>query len=306
MALSEPTIAMASNPQRERAIGIGLMFLAVACFSCLDATAKYVSQSVDPLVAVWARYVVSVSLTFLIINPWTQSGVMRTQRPGLQLLRSTLMLFTTICSFTALKYLQLVENMSIQFATPLIVALLAGPMLGEWVGPRRLISIGIGLVGVLIITRPGLGIMHPAALLTLAGTIGYSFFGIITRLLAGHDSSATTTFYSGLVGLVGMTVILPWIWTETPSLTTVALLLLMGTFAALGHWLLVIAHARVPAATLSPFMYSQIIWMLALGYVLFGDWPDTLTFIGAAVVIASGLYLLYRGQVARQEPKRVA
>jgi drug/metabolite transporter (DMT)-like permease len=176
-------------------------------------------------------------------------------------------------------------------------------MLGEWVGPRRLVAIGIGLAGVLIITRPGLGIMHPAALVTLAGTIGYSFFGVLTRMLARHDSSATTTFYSGIVGIVGMTAVLPWIWTSAPSPGTIALLVLMGSFAAVGHWLLVVAHARVPAATLSPLMYSQIIWMLALGYFLFGDWPDFLTFVGAAVVIASGLYLLYRERVTPRQPK---
>ncbi len=101
-----------------------------------------------------------------------------------------------------------------------------------------------------------------------------------------------------------MTAILPWIWTETPSLVTIVLLLLMGRFAAVGHWLLVVAHARVPAATLSPFMYSQIVWMLALGYVLFGDWPDSLTFVGAAVVIASGLYLLYRERVTHRKSRR--
>jgi drug/metabolite transporter (DMT)-like permease len=302
MARHQPSLTVPPDPARQRAAGIALMLLAVACFSCLDATAKYINRTVDPLVTVWARYVVSVFLTSMIINPWTQPGVIRTRRLGLQLLRSALMLFTTICSFTALKYLPLVENMSIQFATPLIVALLAGPMLGERVGLQRLIAIGIGLAGVLIITRPGLGIMHPAAVLTLLGTIGYSFFGILTRRLAAHDSSATTTFYSGIVGIVGMTAVLPWIWTETPSLLTIGLLLLMGSFAAVGHWLLVVAHARVPAAILSPFMYSQIVWMLALGYVLFGDWPDSLTFIGAAVVIASGLYLLYRERVTPRKP----
>src|SRR6476620_64598 len=178
MTLSRSSSAVASTASRQRAVGIALMFLAVLCFSCLDATAKYANRSIDPLVTVWARYAVSVALTSLVINPWTKPGVIRTRRPGLQLFRSALMLFTTICSFTALKYLPLVENMSIQFATPLLVALLAGPMLGEWVGPRRLVAIAIGLAGVLIITRPGLGIMHPAALITLAGAIGYSFFGI--------------------------------------------------------------------------------------------------------------------------------
>src|SRR5690606_27538167 len=122
----------------------------------------------------------------------------------------------------------LVESMSILFATPLIVALLSGPMLGERVGPRRMAAIGAGLVGVLIITRPGFGVMHPAALLTLAAAIAYSVFGIITRTLAAYDSTATTTFCSGGVGIVCTTAILPWIWTETPPLSTILLLALMG------------------------------------------------------------------------------
>ncbi|WP_246505189.1 DMT family transporter [Microvirga antarctica] len=284
---------------RQRGIGIALMLLAIVCFSALDSTAKYINRTVDPLFTVWARYVVAVILTFAMINPWTRPGVLRSNRLDLQLLRSALMLFTTICSFTALKYLQLVENMSIQFATPLLVALLAGPLLGEWVGPRRMVAIVIGLGGILIITRPGLGVMHPAALIALAGTIGYAFFGIITRKLAAHDSSATTTLYSGFVGIVAMTAILPWIWTGMPSATILGLLLVMGVLAAVGHWLLILAHARVAAATLSPLMYSQIIWLLILGYVVFGDWPDRWTFVGASVVIASGLYLLYREREAR-------
>jgi drug/metabolite transporter (DMT)-like permease len=105
--------------------------------------------------------------------------------------------------------------------------------------------------------------------------------------------------YSGLVGVAVMTAILPWIWTETPAPLILLLIVLMGLFAAVGHWLLVLAHARAPAATLSPFMYSQIVWMLALGYILFGDWPDRWTFMGAGIVIASGLYLLYRERVSR-------
>ena len=192
------------------------------------------------------------------------------------------MLFTTICSFTALKYLQLVENMAIQFSTPLIVALLAGPMLGERVGPRRLVAIAIGLAGVLIITRPGLGIMHPAALITLAGAIGYSFFGIMTRLLARHDSSATTTFYSGMVGIVAMTAILPWIWTETPSLVTPAAAPVWEYSRqwVIGSWWSPMRGFRQRPCRHSCIPRSSGCWRSAT--VLFGDWPDMLTFVGAA------------------------
>jgi drug/metabolite transporter (DMT)-like permease len=289
--------------RRQRLIGIVLMCGAVICFSGLDATAKWLNRSVDPLVTVWARYMSSVVLIAFVINPWTQPGFMKTRRLPLQLIRSFLVFFSTLCNFVALQYLQLVETLSIMFSTPLIVALLAGPILGEWVGSRRLMAIGVGFLGILIITRPGFGTTHPAALLSVLGTIAYSFYGITTRMLAASDSAATTTFYSSIAGIVLMMPLLPWIWTAPPSAMTWFLLVLTGVFGAVGHWLLILAHARAPAAILSPFIYTQIIWMLSLGYVLFGDWPDAWTFIGAGIVIASGLYLLYRERVRQQEPE---
>jgi drug/metabolite transporter (DMT)-like permease len=298
---TSPLPARTSRP-RGRLIGIGLMCAALLCFSCLDATAKWVNQSVDPLLTVWARYVSAAGLTFIAINPWTRPGSIVTRRLPLQLVRSFLLFVSTICNFIALQYLQLVETLSILFATPLLVALLAGPMLGERIGPRRLLAVGIGFIGVLVIARPGLGTMHPAALLTLMGTISYAFYGITTRMLASTDSSSTTTFYSTVAGIAVMTPFLPWIWTTPPSPLTWALLMMTGAFAAVGHWFMVLAHARAPAAILSPFIYSQIVWMLALGYILFGDWPDPWTFVGAGIVIASGLYLLYRERMKSQEP----
>ena len=292
--------------RRQRLTGIALMCGALICFSCLDATAKWVNRSVDPLVTVWARYTSAFILTGLVINPWTHPGLLKTRRLPLQLIRSVLLLLSTLCNFVALQYLQLVETTSIIFSTPLLVALLAGPILGERVGPRRFAAIGVGFIGILVITRPGLGAMHPAVLLSVAGAVAYAFYGITTRMLASHDSSATTTFYSGLAGIVLMTPLLPWIWTTPSSPLTWLLLAMTGVFGGFGHWLLILAHARAPAAILSPFIYTQIIWMLVLGYVLFGDWPDLWTFAGAAIVIASGLYLLYRERARHKEPERSA
>jgi drug/metabolite transporter (DMT)-like permease len=249
---------------------------------------------VDPLLIVWWRYIASVFLVSLVINPRSRPGVLRTQIPWVQIARSLLLFLSTAFNFVALQYLQLAETTSIMFSTPLIVALLAGPLLGEWVGPRRLVAIGVGFAGVLVVTRPGLGAMHPAALLSVAGAIAYALYGLTTRMLAGHDSSQTTMVYSGLAGVVLMTPLLPFIWTSPGSPGTWALLAGTGLFGAVGHWLLILAHARAPAAVLSPFIYSQIVWMIALGYIVFGDWPSPWTLAGASIVIASGLYLLYR------------
>jgi drug/metabolite transporter (DMT)-like permease len=292
--------------RHSRLVGIGLMCVALLCFSMLDASAKWLNRTVDPLLTVWARYAVSVAFVFIFINPATHPGVLRTNRMVLQLIRSLLLFLSTALNFVALQYLQLVETLSILFATPLIVALLSGPMLGERAGPRRLAAIGVGFVGVLIVTRPGLGTMHPAALLSVAGSVAYAFYNILTRILAASDRSETTMVYSGLVGMAFATPILPFVW-STPQLPlTWALLVGVGFFGAFGHWLLILAHARAPAPVLAPFIYFQIVWMLSLGYLIFGDWPDTWTLAGCAVVVASGLYLLYRERVRKLEPRVAA
>jgi drug/metabolite transporter (DMT)-like permease len=270
------------------------MCATLICFSGTDALAKWINQSMDPVVTVWARYLSGLLLTSLVINPRTKPGVLRSRNLPLQLVRSFLLFATTICNFIALKYLQLVETTSITFSTPLIVALLAGPFLGEWVGIRRLIAIGVGFIGILIITRPGLGTMHPAVLLCVASAFCYAFYVIVTRMLASTDSTATTTIYSSVAGVVLMIPVMPFFWTTPPTLSTWIGLLSVGAIASFGHWLLVMAHARAPAAILAPFIYTQIVWMLALGYIIFGDWPDLWTFVGAGIVIASGLYLLSR------------
>ncbi len=298
-----PSLPAQVSHRRNRLIGIALMCAALICFSCLDATAKWVNRSVDPMVTVWARYVSAALLTFIVINPRTKPGALRTRRLPLQLIRSFLLFASTICNFFALQYLQLVETQSIIFATPLLVALLAGPVLGERIGWQRLTAIGVGFAGVLVITRPGLGTMHPAALLSLVGAVSYAFYNIVTRMLASSDSSATTTLYSSVAGIALMTPLLPWIWTTPDSPLTWVLLMSTGLYGGLGHWFLVLAHARAPAAILAPFIYSQIIWMLALGYILFGDWPDPWTFVGAGIVIASGLYLLYRERTKQPKPE---
>jgi drug/metabolite transporter (DMT)-like permease len=288
-----PSTSATDAARRTRLIGIALMCGALACFAGLDAAAKWASRSVDPMLAVWARYVSSVVLVSLVLNPWTAPGLLRTRRPLLQAGRSMLLLGSTALNFFALQHLQLAETISIQFATPLLVALLAGPILGEWIGPRRLAAVAIGFVGVLIITKPGAEGLHPAVLLSVAGAVCYALYGISTRLLAAADSSATTMTYSGLAGVLLLTPALPLFW-GTPSLPVAGVLLATGVFGALGHWLLILAHARAPAPVLAPFIYTQLIWMTLLGYFLFGEVPDAGTLAGGTVVVASGLYLLAR------------
>ena len=281
------------------------MCAAVIGFACCDTTAKFLNRSFDPLMTTWARYASNVLLVSLVLNPATSPRLMRSNRLALQLVRSALLLGCTVLNFLALRHLQLTQTVAIQFSMPLLVVLLAGPFLGEWAGPRRLAAVGIGFLGVLVVVRPTPGTLHPATLLTVASTVLYAFYAIVTRMLARYDRSSTTLAYSGLVGVLLMTPVLPFVWTTPPTFLHGVLLVAIGGFAAIGHYLLILAHARAPAPVLSPFVYTQIIWMAALGYLVFGDVPDGWTVGGGAVVISSGLYLLYRERIQRRRDDAV-
>lgn len=287
---------------RNRLLAIGLMCGAVLLFAMLDASAKWLAGVVDPLQVVFARYAGSMILVLALLNPISHPGILRTGRLKLQMLRSLLLLGSTALNFFALKYLQLAETVSIMFATPLLVALLSGPLLGEWPGPRRLVAIVIGFLGVLVITRPGLGGMHPAAFLSVGGCICYAFYSLATRMLSTVDPPETTMVYSGVAGTLAMLPLLPWFWSTPEGWLPWLVMFATGVFGGFGHWLLILAHRLAPATVLAPFIYSQIVWMILLGWFVFGQFPDGWTFGGAAIVIASGLYLLYRERV-RAKPE---
>lgn len=267
---------------------------AVATFSCLDTTGKYLLHHMHPLQVVWVRYTGAFLLALLFLNPVTRPGMLVTRRPWLQVGRSALLLLSTALNFFALQFLQLDEALSILFSTPFIVAVLCGPLLGEWVGWRRWIAIGVGFLGVLLVARPGFGGLHPAALLSLGSAVCYSLYSISTRVLARSDSSETTLFYSNLVGALAMLPIVPFVWSMPSSWFIILLMVVIGAFGSFGHYLLIRGHRLAPASVLAPFIYTQLVWTTALGFLVFGDVPHRWTIVGGLIVVGSGLYLLYR------------
>lgn len=288
--------------QRRRLVGIALMLGAVACFACLDASAKWINRSTDPLQTAAVRYIGSFLLVGLFFNPVSRSGLLRTRNLRLQCGRALCLVAATICSFFALKYLRLTEATSITFSSPLIVALLAGPILGERIGRRRLAAVLTGFAGVLVITRPGLGGVHAAALLALGAACANALYSMATRLVAANDPSETTLFYTGLVGSVVFLPVLPFVWVWPAASSTWLLLAGLGLFGALGHWLLILAHRHAPASVLAPFFYVQLLWATLLGFLVFGESPDRWTLLGGAVVMASGLYLVFHERAKRAAP----
>lgn len=279
---------------RTRLRGIALMCGAVLCFTGIDTIGKFLIHYMDISQVVWGRYAFAFLGALFLFNPVSKPNLMRTGRLWLQIGRSVLVLASTGLNLMGLRYLQLDQAITILFATPFLVAALAVPLLGERVGPRRWAAICVGFLGVLIITRPGYGGIHPAAILSLLATGCYAVYIITTRLLSSVDSSETTLFYSNLVGAIVMSIILPLVWTWPDNPFHFVLLVVMGAVAAFGHYLLIVAHRLAPASVLAPFIYTQLIWAIVSGYLVFADLPNRWTLAGAVVVIASGLYLLYR------------
>jgi drug/metabolite transporter (DMT)-like permease len=290
-----------SHQRRQRLIGIALMCGAVACFSGLDTTAKFLNTRMETLEIVWARYTGAFVLAFVVSNPLSRPDLLRTTRPGLQIVRSALLLASTVLGFFALKYLRLDQTMTILFSTPFFVAVLSGPLLGEWVGWRRWTAIGVGFAGVLVVMRPGVGGIHPAAVLSLIGAVLYSLYNVSTRLLARTDSTQTTLFYSNLVGALALLPVLPAVWTTPTDPIVIGLMVLVGALGSFGHYLLIAAIRLTPPMILSPFIYTQLVWSIALGFLVFGDVPDRWTLIGSAIVVSSGLYMLFREQKVAAE-----
>jgi drug/metabolite transporter (DMT)-like permease len=278
--------------------GILLMLSAMFMFVMIDAVAKYLAKDLPVMQIVWARSVFALLLTPLLLRGRRLSSLMATRRPGVQLLRSGFQFVSTIIFFTALKYIPLADAIAIAFVSPLIITALSVPMLGEKVGVRRWLAVVVGFLGVLVIIRPGMGTMEWAMLLPLGMATTSALYQICTRSLAQTDSPVVTLWYTALTGSVVATLVMPFVWTW-PGPWEWALMVLLGAFGTIGHYLLIHAYARAPAAVLAPFVYTQFIWSIGVGFLLFANLPDGFTWLGAAIVSMSGVYTAYRERVRR-------
>jgi len=273
----------------------------VVCFACMDAIAKWLGTrcGLPPLEVVGLRYIGSVAFAFLLVRPPRSNLLPRSNRPRLQLIRSAALVLSTTCAYFAVCHMPLTEMTTLIFAAPLIVPLLAGPFLGETVGPRRIAAIVAGFAGVVIVTRPFSGGHNSGwwVLLPLAGALLNAFYSIVTRKLAASDPPETTMLYTGVAGSVALLPALLFVWTAPPSLAAWLLLALIGAFGALAHWLLILAHRRAPASLLAPFNYVQLVATVIISALVFDEMPDRWTLAGAAVIVGSGLYVFHRERV---------
>jgi drug/metabolite transporter (DMT)-like permease len=275
---------------------IGLMCAAIALFACLDSTAKYVvTMGGLPLFqVVWMRFVVHGVMNLAVMGPQTFTRSLRSAMPGLQLLRGIFLFGSTAFNFAALRHLQLDQSVTIFFLTPFFVAVLAGPLLGEWIGWRRLLAVLVGFSGVILVLRPGFGGIHWSVIFSLLATACYAFYNIATRYLARYDPTLVTQVWSPIAGIVAMAPLALPVWVWPADIGMWALVLSLGIWGGCGHYLLILAHRRAPAPLLAPFSYIGLIFQMGLGYLIFHDVPSPWTAAGGAVIVSSGLYLLYR------------
>jgi drug/metabolite transporter (DMT)-like permease len=280
--------------------GILLMMASMVVFTTLDGAAKYVTQHLPPLVAVFFRYFVASLLSIAILIRSGGPSLLLTGHPVLQAFRGVLLMISTVLNFVAMMHLQLAQTAAIFFTIPLWVCALSVPLLGEHVGLKRWVAVVVGFLGVLVIMRPGTMNFHWAMLLSVASSICGAIYNIVTRKVGSRDRAETSLFYVSFVGALAAAAPLPWVW-QTPEGFQWALLVFMGVAGAFGHYMLIQAHRLAPASALAPFVYTQIVWMITIGYLLFNDVPDLWTLVGAAIVVASGLFVFARERMLGRE-----
>ncbi|MGO4570508.1 DMT family transporter [Microvirga sp. 2TAF3] len=295
-AASAPEADLSGKAAPSQFRGTILMVVSTVFFACSDVVTKELAGKLPAIEVAWLRYVTFLLLVIPLLLTSGGGSVLRSHRPGLQVLRGLGMVGSALLFTAGLPYLPVAEATAIYFISPIVIMALSIPFLGEMVGWRRWSAAFVGLVGVLLIIRPGTSAFEMAALLPLLGATCWAIAAVVTRKMSGRDQAATTLAYSALVGVVLLTVLLPFAWV-TPDWHEIALGLGMGVLSTMGHWLVILAYRHANASTIAPLSYVQLLWAGVLGYLVFGSVPDSWTVAGAAIIALSGLYTAYRERV---------
>jgi drug/metabolite transporter (DMT)-like permease len=280
--------AVASTPSRAH-LGAVLMLLAMFGFAAMDTMSKLLVREYSVVQTLWVRYGIFTLFALAIARRDGIPKTLRSTRPWLQAGRSALGLVENIVFVLALSYLPLADTHAIAATAPLIVVALAAVLLGERAGLRRWLAVAAGFLGVLLIIRPGLHVLSWPVLLPLLGAGLWALYQVLTRLCASYDPPQTTLLWTAWVGFAGLTMVGPWQW-HTPDAGAWVLLLATAVLGSLSHYALIRALDYAQASVVQPYSYTLLVFVTVLGWLVFGDIPDLLTVVGAAVVVASGLY----------------
>ena len=283
------------NPLR----GILLIISATMFFSGSDAISKVLGQRLPAIEISVFRYAIFIAMAAAYCRqarsfPWPVFSV------RIQLIRGLGLVASALCFIEALRHMPLADAASIGFVSPLFITALSVPLLGEVVGIRRWSAIAVGFIGVLIVMRPGTGAFRPEALWVIASSSSWAVASVLTRRIAGRDDASTTLLWSSCVGFATVAVMAPFAWVP-PTAHELLLVAALGVLASTGQFLMVLAYRNAGASTLAPFSYVQLAWSVSLGYFVWNTLPDAQTWVGTAIIVASGIYTVHRERIRARE-----
>ena len=289
-------VRLTERPGEHKSLAITLILLATLVFAISDAMAKLMTAGLPPAEILWIRGVVVAIITLPIAFARIGRRAFVTDHPKTQIFRGVCVFTSSLCFVTGLSSLPLADAAAINFIWPILITLLAIPILGEKVGVRRWAAMIFGFMGMLLIIRPGSGAFQTSAIFPLGAAVLWALGSVVTRRMSATEPPETTLVWSALVALVGSSLLLPFIWV-TPSWYEIGLGVLVGLGSAVGHAMIVFAYERANATMLAPFAYLQLVWSMLLGLFLFQTVPDRWILIGAGMIVLSGLYTAHRERV---------
>jgi drug/metabolite transporter (DMT)-like permease len=288
--------ARADRPFR----GIALILASTVFLGASDVTAKYLSATLPSIEIAWIRFLVFALIMSPAMLPGSPLYALRTGRPGRQMMRGVALLASSLFFISGLRFLPIAEASATAFVSPLFVTALSIVFLGERVGLRRWLATAVGLIGVLIILRPGTSAFHAAAFFPLVSALAWACTLIMTRMMSGKEHVITTMTYSSIAGVGILSALVPFVWVA-PSWHDILFGVFIGAASTAGQWIVVLAFRYADASVLAPFSYSQLLWVSILGFIVFGEVPDVWTVSGAAFIVASGLYTAHRERIRRSQ-----
>ena len=288
--------ARADRPFR----GIALILASTVFLGISDVTSKYLSATLPSIEIAWIRFLVFALIMVPAMLPGSPLFALRTGRPGLQAMRGVALLGSSLFFISGLRFLPIAEASATGFVSPLFVTALSIVFLSESVGVRRWLATAVGLIGVLIILRPGSSSFHPAVFFPLVSALSWACMLIMTRMMSGREAAITTMTYSSIVGVGILSALVPLVWVA-PSWHDILFGILVGLASTVGQWIVVLAFRYADASVLAPFSYTQLLWVSILGFLIFGEVPGVWTVTGAVFIVASGLYTAHRERLRRSQ-----
>ena len=292
-----PASGTGGSRRSESLLGILLMAGGMFVFSAVDTQAKFLTQGLDPFQITWSRQL-GLLAGVVVLLMMRGTTVLQTKQPGLQILRGALAAGSATLFIIAISFVPLADAVAVSFIAPFVVTIMGALILKERVGIRRWTAVIIGFIGSMIVVRPGLGVLHPAVMLVVVAAVLFAGRQVVSRALADTDNTQTTVAYTALVGSFLLTIPLPFVWRWDLTSQELTLLASIAIMAAFAEILVIKALEVAQAVVVAPVQYTLIIWGTAYGYLVFGQLPDMWTWIGATIIVATGLYTLRRDALA--------